>query len=94
VSVHANDVNTWRCSTPHAPLHQSVSHLGEPLAKAVIQAHILTGDDYMSKLGNEHTAVVCDYVQYLRNCGYLSSSNWYVSGQELNQLQLQKHLTS
>jgi len=28
------------------------------LAKAVIQAHILTGDDYMSKLGNEHTAIV------------------------------------
>jgi len=26
------------------PLHQSVSHLGEPLAKAVIQAHILTGE--------------------------------------------------
>jgi len=56
----------------------------------------------MSKLGNEHTAVVCDYVQYLTNCAEtdtlsdkdLSSSNWYVSGQEPDQLQLQKHLTS
>ena len=62
MSVHANDVNTWRRSTPHAPLHQSVSHLGEPLGNAVIQAHILTGDDYMRKLGNEHTDVVCDTV--------------------------------
>jgi len=69
VSVHANDVNTWRRSTPHAPLHQSVSDLGEPLVNAVIQAHILTGDGYMSKLGNEHTDVVCDTVQYLTNCG-------------------------
>ena len=84
------------------PLHQSVSCLGEPLDKAVIRAHILTGDDYMSKLGNEHTAVVCDDVQYLTNCGEidilsdkdLSSSNWYVSGQKPDQLQLQKHLTS
>jgi len=33
------------------PLHQPVSRLGEPLAKAVIQAHISTGDDYMSKWG-------------------------------------------
>ena len=41
-------------------MHQAVYHLGEPVAKAVIQAHILTGDGYMSKLGNEHTAVVCD----------------------------------
>jgi len=53
------------------PLHQPVSRLGEPLAKAVIQAHISTGDDYMSKLGNEHTAVVCDDVQYLTNCGQI-----------------------
>ena len=30
-------------------LHQAVSHLGAPLAKTVIKAHILTGDDCMSK---------------------------------------------
>jgi len=29
---------------PLQGLHQSVSRLGEPLAKAVIQAHILTGE--------------------------------------------------
>jgi len=33
------------------PLYQAVSHLREPLAKTVIKAHILTGDDCMSKVG-------------------------------------------
>ena len=50
------------------PLHQAVSHLshlGEPLAKTVIKAHILTGDDYMSKVGTKPAAVVCDHVQYI-----------------------------
>ena len=53
------------------PLHQAVSHLGEPLAKTVIKikAHISTGDDCMSKVGTKHAAVVCDPVQYLTNCG-------------------------
>ena len=32
------------------PLHQAVSQLGAPLAKTVIKAHILTGDDCMSKV--------------------------------------------
>jgi len=45
------------------PVHQAVSRLGEPLAKAVNKTHVLTGDDYVSKLGNKHTAVVCDTVQ-------------------------------
>jgi len=44
------------------PVHQAVSRLGEPLARAVNKTHVLTGDDCMSKLGNEHTAVVCDCI--------------------------------
>jgi len=51
------------------PLHQAVSHLGEPLAKTVIKAHILTGDDCMSKVGTKPAAVVCDPVQYLTKFG-------------------------
>ena len=51
------------------PLHQAASPLGEPLAKTVIKAHILTGDDCMSKVGTKHAAVVCDPVQYLTNFG-------------------------
>ena len=51
------------------PLHQAVSNLGAPLAKTVIKAHILTGDDYMSKVGTKHAAMASDPVQYLTNFG-------------------------
>jgi hypothetical protein len=51
------------------PLHQAVSQLGAPLAKTVIKAHILTGDDCMSKVGTKHAAVACDPVMYLTNFG-------------------------
>ena len=51
------------------PLHQAVSNLGAPLAKTVIKAHILTGDDCMSKVGTKHAAMASDPVQYLTNFG-------------------------
>jgi len=51
------------------PMHQTVSQLGPSLAKTVIKAHILTGDDCMSKMGTKHTAMVCDPWQYLKNFG-------------------------
>jgi hypothetical protein len=51
------------------PLHQAVSQLGAPLARLVIKAHILTGDDCMSKVGTKHAAMACDPVQYLTNFG-------------------------
>ena len=51
------------------PLHQAVSNLGAPLAKTVIKAHILTGDDCMSKVGTKHAALASDPVQYLTNFG-------------------------
>ena len=51
------------------PLHQAVSQLGAPLAKAVIKAHILTGDDCISKVGTKHAAMTFDPVQYLTNFG-------------------------
>ncbi len=51
------------------PLHQAVAQLGVPLAKAVIKAHVLTGDDCMSKVGTKHAAIVSDPVQYLTNFG-------------------------
>ena len=47
------------------PLHQA----GTPLAKTVIKAHILTGDDCMSKVGTKHAAMVSEPVQYLINFG-------------------------
>jgi len=56
------------------PLHlQAVSKLGAPLAKCVIKAHILTGDDCMSKVGTKHAAIATDPVRYLMNFGETDS---------------------
>ena len=49
------------------PLHEFVQHQGVSLDKNVIKAHILTGDDYMSKMGLKHAALKCDPVRYLSN---------------------------
>ena len=51
------------------PLHQAASQLETPLAKTIIKAHILTGDDCMSKVGTKRAAITCDPVQYLINFG-------------------------
>ena len=51
------------------PLHQAVTQLGAPLAKTLVKAHILTGDDCMSKIGSKHAAIFCDPVKYLMNFG-------------------------
>ena len=51
------------------PIHQAVSKLGSSLTKTVIKAHILIGNDCMSKVGSKHAAMSCDPVQYLTNFG-------------------------
>lgn len=51
------------------PLHQAIAQLKTPLAKTMIKAHILTGDDCMSKVETKHAAVACDPIQYLTNFG-------------------------
>ncbi|KAH3849322.1 hypothetical protein DPMN_091721 [Dreissena polymorpha] len=51
------------------PLHQAISRLGTPLARTMIKAHILTGDNFMSKVETKHTAVTFDPVQFLMNFG-------------------------
>jgi hypothetical protein len=56
------------------PLHlQAVSKLGAPLAKCLIKAHILTGDDCMSKVGTKNAAIATDPVRYLMNFGETDS---------------------
>lgn len=47
------------------PQHQVVYDLGMSMAKTVIKAHILSGDDCMSKVGTKHAAVVSDPGRYL-----------------------------
>lgn len=46
-----------------------ISHFGAPMAKTVIRAQILTGDDCMSKVGTKHAAMAFDPVQYVTNFG-------------------------
>ena len=47
------------------PLNQAVSCPGASLSKTLIKAHILTGDDYISKVWTKHAAMAFDPVQYL-----------------------------
>ncbi|KAH3806485.1 hypothetical protein DPMN_134805 [Dreissena polymorpha] len=49
------------------PLHQAISRLVTTLAKTIIKAHILTGDDCMSKVGTKPGAVASDPVQFSMN---------------------------
>ena len=51
------------------PLHQAVCRLGTQLAKTVVKAHILSGEDCMSKIGTKNAAMASDPVQYLTNFG-------------------------
>ncbi|KAH3857313.1 hypothetical protein DPMN_099919 [Dreissena polymorpha] len=48
-------------------LHQAISRLGTPLANTMINAHILTGDDCMSKVGPKHAAVTSDPGSWVRS---------------------------
>ena len=99
---HANDVNTCGCSTPHDPPASTSISPWRTVGQGSYSSTYFNWRRLHEQMGNEHTAVVCDDVQYLTNCGEidilsdkdLSSSNWYVSGQKPDQLQLQKHLTS
>ena len=52
------------------PLHQTVSQFGAPFAKTVIRGHIIvTGDDYMRKVGTKHAAEACNPVEHLTQFG-------------------------
>ncbi len=51
------------------PSHDVVSKYGVALAKTIINAYILTGDDCLCKVGTNHAAVGWDPVQFLTNFG-------------------------
>ena len=42
------------------PIHRIYQRAGESKAKAVIKAHILTGNDHVSKVGTKHAALFFD----------------------------------
>ena len=51
------------------PIHQFLQSLGEVKSKTLLKAHILTGEDCMSKVGTKHAAIHFKREQYLINFG-------------------------
>ena len=51
------------------PVHQAHANLGTALSKAILKAYILTGNDYISKIGTKHAAISCKPDYYLANFG-------------------------
>ena len=50
------------------PLHDILEKMGESFCKVVLKAHVLTGDDSMSKIGTKKSALVNgNPVEYLLN---------------------------
>ena len=44
----------------YLPLHILAERLGQELCRVVVKAHILTGDDSISKIGTKHASLLCD----------------------------------
>ena len=51
------------------PIHQVLTVLGEVKCKAILKAHILTGEDCLSKIGTKHAAIHFSPEKYLINFG-------------------------
>ena len=51
------------------PLHQISITLGPAVSKVLVKAHILTGEDVMSKFGTKHAAYLMDPLKYLQTFG-------------------------
>ena len=61
--------------------------MGPSLAKTVIKAHMLTGDDCMIKVGSKHAAMACDPINYMTNFGgdrNASRARYIISGSVLS----------
>ena len=51
------------------PMHQIPKRIGYSRCKAIMKAHIMSGDDCMSKIGTKHAALHHDPEFYLRTFG-------------------------
>ena len=51
------------------PVHSIYSQIGPAVSRNIIKAHIITGNDVLSKIGSKKCAVSSDYLQYLSNLG-------------------------
>ena len=46
------------------PIHKIHAILGDPMSRVIIKAHVLMGDDSLSKVGTKHAAFTCDPIKY------------------------------
>lgn len=51
------------------PIHHLLIRLGPELCRVIIKAHILTGDDVLSKIGSKKSAIKSDPTTYLEQFG-------------------------
>ena len=49
----------------YLPIHKMHANLGDPMCRVVIKAHILTGDDALSKIGTKHAALALEPIKFL-----------------------------
>ena len=49
----------------YLPIHKMHANLGDPMCRVVIKAHVLTGDDALSKIGSKHAALTLEPFKYL-----------------------------
>ena len=49
----------------YLPIHKIHNILGDSMCRSILKAHILTGDDSLSKIGTKHAALVSDPVKHL-----------------------------
>ena len=53
----------------HLPIHILAERLGPSLCRVLVKAHVLTGNDALSKIGTKHAALTCEPEKYLVNFG-------------------------
>ena len=49
----------------YLPLHKMHDALGDAMSHVEIKVQVLTGDDYLSKIGTKHAAITSDPIKYL-----------------------------
>lgn len=49
----------------YLPLHKMQFALGDAMSHVIVKAQVLSGDDYLSKIGTKHAAIMSEPVKYL-----------------------------
>ena len=51
------------------PVHEAYSVSGPVLSKIIMKSYVITGNDYLSKIGTKHAALSCNPELFLLNLG-------------------------